>query len=83
MYGQLSKTLHTHRRCLPAYDAGKICTVVILGLATAESLQLRWGKPIHKPKINFTTPQLYISDLLSRRLRVICLSPRLYNTTPG
>jgi len=27
-----------HRLRLPAYEAGKICTVVILGLATAESL---------------------------------------------
>jgi len=37
---------------LPAYAARKICTVVILGLSTAEYLQLRWGQLLVNHYVN-------------------------------
>jgi len=56
---------HLVKCCIPT---GKICTVVILGLETAESLQLRWGQLlvnlVHKPKVDFYDPfALFISIL--------------------
>jgi len=35
---------YLHRLRLPSQTAEKICTLVILGLATVESLQLRWDQ---------------------------------------
>jgi len=37
---------YLHRLRLPAYAAGKICTVVILGLPMAESVLLRLGQQL-------------------------------------
>jgi len=40
----LREIIDIHRLRLPTYTVEKICTVVILGLATVESLRLRWGQ---------------------------------------
>jgi len=54
-------------RHLPAYAAEKSCTVAILGLATPESLQLRWGQLSVNLYTNlksiFMTLSLSLSDL--------------------
>jgi len=59
-----------HRLSIPARAAGKVCTVVNLGLATAESLQLRLGQPL----LN-----LYISQ----KLIFMTLSPSMYPISMG
>jgi len=42
----------------------KICTVVIFGLPTGESVPSAVGKPVHKSEIDFSDPfSLYISNL--------------------
>jgi len=43
---------YIHRLQIPAYVAGKICTVVILGLPTAELVRLRWGRLLVNLYIN-------------------------------
>jgi len=62
---------HDHRRYIrrllhPAHVAEKICTVVILGIAIAEFLKLRWGQLLVNlyinPKLTFKT----LSDLYGR-----------------
>jgi len=58
-----------HRLLLPANAAVKICTIVILGLPTPESVWLRWGKLLVNlylnPKLIFMTlsPSIYPIDV--------------------
>jgi len=68
---------------LPSYAAEKICTIVILSLPTAESVQLRWGQLLVNlyinPKLIFMTlsPSIYpISMALTRPNTSILLAPQ-------
>jgi len=61
---------HGHRLRLPAQAAGKICTIVILGLATAESLQIRLGQLL----VNlYKKPKLIFMTLLPLNIRSLCI----------
>jgi len=59
---------YVHRLRLTACAAGKICTAVILGLATAESLHLRWGQPLVNPYINLKSIFMTLSPSYIRSL---------------
>jgi len=58
--------------------AGKICTVVILGLPTTESVRLRWGQLLVKlnlnPKLIFMTlsPSIFLISMINKISIVVC-----------
>jgi len=69
---------------LSAYAAVKICTVVILGWPTAESVLLRWGQLL----VNlYTNPKLILWPFLPLCIRSLwvkeCLSPLASTHSPS
>jgi len=56
---------YIHRLHLPAHTTVAICTIAILGLATAESLQRRWG-------------QLLVNKYINPKLIFMTLSTSIY-----
>jgi len=71
--------INIHRLCLPPHK--KICTIVILDLATDSPVaQVEFCEPTHKPKIDFYDPfSLYIwcnpEDPITQSLNKISKNP--------